>query len=32
MLSTPRRYHRFDPAEWRDQILDAANELFAERG
>ena len=31
-VSTPRRYHRLNPAERRDQILDAANELFAERG
>ena len=31
-MSTPRRYHRLDPATRRDQILDAANELFAERG
>ncbi len=31
-MSTPRRYQRLDPAERRDQILDAANELFAERG
>ena len=31
-MSTPRRYHRLSPAERRDQILDAANELFAERG
>ena len=31
-VSTPRRYHRLTPAERRNQILDAANELFAERG
>ena len=31
-MSTPQKYHRLDPAERRDQILDAANELFAERG
>ena len=31
-VSTPRRYQRLAPAERRDQILDAANELFAERG
>ena len=31
-MSTPRRYQRLAPAERRDQILDAANELFAERG
>ena len=31
-MSTPRRYHRLDPATRRDQILDAANALFAERG
>ena len=31
-VSTPRRYQRLNPAERRDQILDAANELFAERG
>jgi len=31
VVSTPRRYKRLDPAERRDQILDAANELFAER-
>jgi len=32
VVSTARRYHRLDPATRRDQILDAANELFAERG
>ena len=31
-MSTPRRYQRLDPATRREQILDAANELFAERG
>src|SRR6476659_6416931 len=31
-MSTPTRYRRLSPAERRDQILDAANELFAERG
>ena len=31
-MSTPPRYQRLDPAERRDQILDAANALFAERG
>jgi len=31
-VSTPRKYHRLDPAQRRDQILDAANDLFAERG
>ena len=31
-MSTPRRYHRLAPAARRDQILDAANELFAGRG
>jgi AcrR family transcriptional regulator len=31
-MSTPPKYHRLDPAERREQILDAANELFAERG
>ena len=31
-MSTPRRYQRLDPATRRDQILDAANALFAERG
>ena len=31
-VSTLRRCQRLDPAERRDQILDAANELFAERG
>ena len=31
-MSTPRRYQRLDPATRRNQILDAANELFAERG
>ena len=29
-MSSPR-YHRLDPGQRRDQILDAANELFAER-
>jgi AcrR family transcriptional regulator len=29
-MSTPR-FHRLDPGERRDQILDAANALFAER-
>ena len=31
-MSTPTRYQRLAPAERRDQILDAANTLFAERG
>ena len=31
-MSTPRRFQRLDPAARRDQILDAANALFAERG
>src|SRR6476661_10835048 len=31
-MSTPTRYQRLTPAERREQILDAANELFAERG
>src|SRR6478609_5968003 len=31
-VSTPPRYRRLSPAERRDQILDAANALFAERG
>ena len=29
-MHTPR-YHRLDPGRRRDQILDAANTLFAER-
>ena len=31
-MSTSTRYQRLTPAERRDQILDAANALFAERG
>ena len=31
-MSSPRKYQRLDPATRREQILDAANELFAERG
>ncbi len=31
-MSSPPRYRRLNPAERRAQILDAANELFAERG
>ena len=31
-MSTPTRNRRLNPAERRDQILDAANSLFAERG
>src|SRR6187549_1068090 len=31
-MSTPTKYQRLTPAERGDQILDAANELFAERG
>ena len=31
-MSAPRRYQRLDPATRREQILDAANALFAERG
>src|SRR4051794_22801594 len=30
-MSTPRRYSRLDPQQRRDQILDAANTLFAQR-
>ncbi len=31
-MSTPRTFQRLDPATRREQILDAANTLFAERG
>ena len=31
-MSTERKYYRLDPATRRDQILDAANGLLAERG
>ena len=31
-MSTPRRFQRLDPAARRDQILDAANAQFADRG
>jgi len=31
-MSTPTRYQRLTPAQRSDQILDAANTLFAERG
>ena len=31
-MSPPPPYSRLDPAERRDQILDTANTLFAERG
>ena len=31
-MNAPRKYQRLDPATRREQILDAANELFAERG
>jgi AcrR family transcriptional regulator len=31
-VSAPRTFRRLDPATRRDQILDAANALFAERG
>ena len=31
-MNAPTRYSRLTPAERRDQILDAANTLFAERG
>ena len=31
-MSTPPKYSRLDPAQRREQILDAANALFAERG
>src|SRR3954463_13121405 len=30
-MSTPRKYSRLNPAQRRDQILDAANTLFAQR-
>ena len=31
-MSTDRKYRRLDPAQRREQMLDAANTLFAERG
>ncbi len=31
-MSTPRKFQRLDPVARREQILDAANSLFAERG
>jgi AcrR family transcriptional regulator len=31
-VSATTKYHRLDPGQRRDQILDAANALFAERG
>ena len=31
-MSTERKYSRLDPAQRREQMLDAANDLFAERG
>ena len=31
-MTTERKYRRLDPAQRRDQMLDAANDLFAERG
>jgi AcrR family transcriptional regulator len=31
-VSTPAQHQRLDPAQRRDQLLDAANDLFAERG
>ncbi len=31
-MSTERKYRRLDPAQRREQMLDAANDLFAERG
>jgi AcrR family transcriptional regulator len=31
-VNATRKYSRLDPAERRDQLLDAANDLFAERG
>jgi AcrR family transcriptional regulator len=31
-VSTERKYRRLDPAQRRDQMLDAANDLFAEHG
>ena len=31
-MSTTRKYHRLAPGQRSEQILDAANELFAERG
>ena len=31
-MSTPTKYQRLTPAERRDQILDAANVLFAKHG
>src|SRR3954468_19442104 len=31
-MSQPPKYSRLDPEQRRDQILDAANALFAERG
>ena len=31
-MTTTRKYKRLDPAQRREQMLDAANDLFAERG
>ena len=31
-MSTPTKYHRLDREQRRQQILDVANDLFAERG
>jgi AcrR family transcriptional regulator len=31
-VTTTRKYRRLDPTQRREQMLDAANELFAERG
>ena len=31
-MSTPTRHQRLSPTERREQILDTANTLFAERG
>jgi hypothetical protein len=31
-VNTPPKFSRLDPGQRRDQILDAANALFAERG
>ena len=31
-MSTTKKYRRLDPAQRREQMLDAANDLFAEHG